>query len=368
MPGQSAASAYVGTTLRDIADPIPAQAASDGRRLNETDIRWLVQVHMQREYAKQFTLRQLFVGIPILGVAVDINDVALLGGATLIFLMLLLSFSLARQHENLYLCLHKIRRLILDDPSPERGESDANFLYHALVMSQLFLHPPTLARSSSAGRFISRIASTLLYLVPVTVMFCVVRVDHRGYLGFATNYRTLYPKAALPPEHLALEICFLAILAGFAGLCWLISHVCETRFRHCFYLINPGQRGLKRHGLLHWWRLRDLWPQLTSEERLIWKELTPDDIVKTLPKKETPNEVSATVHVRGAVGRILRRRMARNLTFVARSQALKTCGEKASIFTRLCVPSVCKSERIDDRWNVTVNWPFEHGSDIKAKD
>jgi hypothetical protein len=129
---------------------LPIDAAREKRLENMR--RELVRFDERAEYMKQLVGRvQLLSLPPLISTSVDFNDAGTVGGVLLILLMTLLVFCFVRQHENLFLCAFKITRLCEDDASHWDGESDANFLYHALVMTQVLNHPPTLARGGGRG-------------------------------------------------------------------------------------------------------------------------------------------------------------------------------------------------------------------------
>jgi len=98
--------------------------------------RELVRYDERAEYMKQLVARVQRLPLPpLIGTSVDFNDAGTVGGVLLMLLMTLLVFCFFRQHENLFLCTFKIARLCEVDPKHWDGESDANFLYHALVMT-----------------------------------------------------------------------------------------------------------------------------------------------------------------------------------------------------------------------------------------
>src|SRR3954470_23866376 len=127
------------------------------------------------EYSKLRLERELFPHIPILGITFDVNDLGLFCGMAYVLLLLLLLFSLMREHEHLHLALFKVRRLHDDSRNRGGGESRANYLYHALAMSQVLNSPPTLA-SWKPSRF-KTVTLSLIFFLPVAMELFIVVVD-----------------------------------------------------------------------------------------------------------------------------------------------------------------------------------------------
>src|SRR5207244_3239164 len=102
---------------------------------------------VRAEYAKQFAARAVLTAGPIPGVSIDINDLGLLSGIALCLLMTIVLVCVAREHENVFLSLYKVRMICSEEQEAcSIGDSRANLLYHALAMTQVHNSPPTLAR------------------------------------------------------------------------------------------------------------------------------------------------------------------------------------------------------------------------------
>ncbi|HEX3130631.1 MAG TPA: hypothetical protein VH394_25055, partial [Thermoanaerobaculia bacterium] len=115
------------------------------------------------------------VEVPFLGIEFDINDLGTFSSIGLSIIAIVLCYSMARHHENLFLCLWKVRRLGESEARYNDGQSKANFLYHALAMAQVFSRPPTLARWGK--HYMSRIAPVALFFVPVAVQIVIFSYD-----------------------------------------------------------------------------------------------------------------------------------------------------------------------------------------------
>lgn len=189
-----------------------------------------------------------FVQIPLVGAHIDVNDLGLLGGVTLLVLTMLLGFSMVRQHENLYLALFKIRRLCERDPQGHHdGESMANFLYHALAMGQVLNHPPTLARWSHGYR--NRIVGLVRWAVlclPALVQAVVFGYNLRTFYIARTAWSTMAYFRMGAQAVLLLLIVFGCVLSS------LYSRACNYRWRAAFDLVNPGLAHVESRPLLEW--------------------------------------------------------------------------------------------------------------------
>lgn len=160
--------------------------------------------------------------VPFFGLRFDVNDLGLLSALAITLLTLTLLLSLAREHENLFLCMWLVRELHANDLERARlrrrvtaeaadlrmtQASEANLVYHELAMAQLFSRPPTLARrwSSWIGRSIR-----LLFLVPVGVQFLLLAHD----LKTARHGFRLSPDSTI--------VSLLAQCAAFIILCIIV--------------------------------------------------------------------------------------------------------------------------------------------------
>lgn len=146
-------------------------------------------------------------------------------------LLSLLLFCLSREHDNLYLALFKVRRLHERDSDNGDGESAANYLYHALAMSQVLSSPPTRARwqKSRAKNLILR----LLYLVPLMVQ-TYIAIINTDSLDIA---RILGAGSAL----VMLPVYLSVLITGLLGVLAIrYAQACERRWRSAFFRINPS--------------------------------------------------------------------------------------------------------------------------------
>lgn len=244
------------------------------------------------EYRKAALQRILFVPVPGLGLHVDVNDLGLLGGFTLLVLALLLCLSMVRQHENLYLTFFKVRRLCERDRLCHHdGESMANFLYHSLAMGQVLNYPPTLARwgYGSRNKFVG-LARWAVLLLPAVVHGLV----------FATNVvtfdiaRTTWGRLAFWRMGAQfLLFCGIATLCLLAGL---YSRACNYRWRTAFDLINPGLRYVQQRPWSDWLRLPGA-PAADSHLRPLLTELTYSLRPDAQPEELKTGVAAASVNV-----------------------------------------------------------------------
>jgi hypothetical protein len=206
---------------------IPLPKAAVIRHLETEDA---VKLHLE-QLENAYVSRVLETQIPILGIGFDVNDLGLFGGVAFVLLLILLSYCLMRQYENLFLCLWKVQTIHERD-SIESRESKANLLYHALAMAQVFTLPPTLARWRP-----SVVASHLtksLFFLPFVVHALVIWQNYNTR-PFATTL-----KEGFPSWGLKIQIALLPILFVLAVLCCIYSRACDERWRKIFYRINPS--------------------------------------------------------------------------------------------------------------------------------
>ena len=186
---------------------------------------------LRAEYVKQFATRAVFAATPVPGISIDVNDLGLIGGITLLLLMIVLLACMEREHENLYLALFKVRRLCENNKNHSNGASEANLLYHALAMTQVLNTPPTLARWQRA-KILN--AFRILFVGPAAVYGWVVwsewetRPVSRAYGVDVT--RTVQIEAVV-----ALTIFVLGIIAA------LHSRAMALRWTRAFFRVNPAR-------------------------------------------------------------------------------------------------------------------------------
>ncbi len=189
----------------------------------------------------------LLVSVPWLGIHFDINDLGAFSAISFSLLSLTLVFATARQHENLYLCLWKVRRIADREERCHDGESKANFLYHALAMAQVFTRPPTLARWRPHPMN-SWVARSLLF-VPLFVQSFILFTN---IFSFKVA-RDINNRAAV--LSLTIQIVFTLLLLGCTLACCAFSRVGDRRWRHTFFTINPHLRNCTRAHWMDWLRL-----------------------------------------------------------------------------------------------------------------
>lgn len=196
------------------------------------------------------TDRLILLQIPFFGVSHDVNDLGLLGGVALTVLMLLLTFAMARQNENLYLSLWRVRRESEDDekagiaPGDRRGR--ANLIYHTLAMSQQFSQPPTLARWNS-GKMV--LLSPLLLLTPFIVQLVCFIHD----LSTVQDGMTINSEATI--ESLTVQSAALVLVLIMTLVCLAYVHANNVRWREAFERINPHHVDFDQPSWLEWVKL-----------------------------------------------------------------------------------------------------------------
>jgi hypothetical protein len=236
------------------------------------------------EFGKQFVARTVFTSSPIPGVSIDVNDLGVLGGGALTLLMLVLLVCLMREHENLYLALYKVRQFARFR-NHEHGSSEANLLYHALVMSQVLASPPTLARWRNRGTLRH---FGLIYVLPLGVYLWVVRTNY-GTLDVATEY----VGATIANRYMDTQYVIAGILGILTVLSWLNSRAMSERWITAFRAINPVRERLPQMSVIEWLRvpMRHWFNQRFSQPGLsqLCHARTVTEIVDTL--REKPNEV-----------------------------------------------------------------------------
>jgi hypothetical protein len=249
--------------------------ATDGRLSSIEELK-----NSEEDYRKQRVERVLLVNIPWLGVTFDVNDLGNFCGVAYILLMILLIFSLGREHENLYLALFKVRRLHQHGKLKSDGESTANYLYHALAMSQVLSSPPTLAQWDQPW-LKTKILYTI-FLVPALVESYVIYED----LKTLAVVRNFVDKSIMYPQY-----AFVLTNAIIGCLAILYSMSFDRRWRSAFFYINPSLQRVRSRPLGMWFGLRTsppnqrkMWAQ--AIERLTILE-EPDSVRKPITVKET---------------------------------------------------------------------------------
>lgn len=333
------------------ADPVIPKRLMDG------DARLLQAA--RDEYEKQFVARTVFTSSPIPGVSIDVNDLGVLGGGALTLLMLVLLVCLMREHENLYLALYKVRQFARLR-NHEHGSSEANLLYHALVMSQVLASPPTLARWRNRGTLRH---FGLIYLLPLAVYLWVV----------CANYRTLdvakeYVGDVIAKRFMDTQYVIAAILAVLTILSWLNSRAMAERWITAFRAINPVRDRVPQMSVIewlrvpkrHWFGRRAALPGIDT----LCHARTVTEIVDTL--REKPKDVFTVTTDVVSLGKIGKRISGRQL----RKMTQKVCEEgllKAAVLMKAkgkagkpeLLIFTTKSNAIEgDVWKIEGEWRF----------
>lgn len=142
------------------------------------------QVRERLKLLEAVQIQQAYnIRVPFFGVSFDVNDLGMLAGITLFLLTLTHLLAISREHENLHLCLFQVQELCDTTSSQDDRSSEANFLYHALAMAQLFSRPKTLARWRVGwGRWLLK-ALLIVPLVVQSILFIHdIRTIHFGLL------------------------------------------------------------------------------------------------------------------------------------------------------------------------------------------
>jgi len=229
------------------------------------------------EYRRHRVEKVLLLEIPGLGVTFDINDLGNFCGVAYALLLILLVLALIREHENLYLALFKVRRLHDRDKHKGDGESKANYLYHALAMSQVLSSPPTLAQWSQP--FAKRALLNSVLFVPALVQGYIIYVNVVT-LFVARAYGST-AKVMLPQYAFFLINVILGILA------LLYAEACNHRWKSAFLYINPALKYIQSQPWPLWVKRptslpkdplqRHLWAQAISKLTLA-RELADETI------------------------------------------------------------------------------------------
>jgi len=159
---------------------------------------------------------------------------------------MMLAFAMARQHENLYLSLWKIRRLAEKESRYDDGESKANFLYHALAMAQVFTRPPTLARDHP--RPWAKLAILVLLLTPLAVQGLILAIAVRTLrVGQTLSARSTYLT-------MSVQVVFMVLILMSTVACLMHSSATYKRWWDTFFEINPALRSVTGSPWWEWVR------------------------------------------------------------------------------------------------------------------
>jgi hypothetical protein len=189
------------------------------------------------------TNRMLLLEIPFFGASHDVNDLGFFGSIALTILMLMLTFSMSRQHENLYLVLWIVRRAWRVEGCREAPTSYANLIYHTLAMSQQFSQPPTLARWKSS--WIGSLSKVFLTFPLLVQVICLRHDWNTRKFGQIINSNA---------TTLSLAIQCVALIAVFclSAACFLYTRSNDRRWSHTFFAINPSLYNEPQPSWLEW--------------------------------------------------------------------------------------------------------------------
>ncbi|HEY0514831.1 MAG TPA: hypothetical protein VGH73_23240 [Thermoanaerobaculia bacterium] len=186
----------------------------------------------------------LYVRVPVLGILFDVNDLGLITGVTFFVLMLVMSFYTHRAHENLSLCMWKVRELAEKEKCFDLPGSKPNLLYHALAMQQVFTIPPTLARWRN--NWVFRRAHYSLFLLPFLTQLAVMMNDvNTAQIG--SDYSAIQTRLSLQ-----IQVALLIAVFFFCLLCWSHLHADDVLWERIFLFINPGHRFKAKARWIFW--------------------------------------------------------------------------------------------------------------------
>ena len=218
--------------LYDAVRRMPEPAA-DERVRKQTRARFLSRDDLKEnlsEYRKLRVEHVFLVQMPGMGATFDINDLGLFSGITYVLLLLLLLFSLMREHENLYLALFKVRRLHDRPGTIADGESTANYLYHSLAMSQVLSSPPTLAQWRPSSFKIAIL--NVVFIVPAAVQAYIIYVNYQT-LPIAQSYGA--STSVMFPQYV---LFILVVIMGALAITY--ADACNKRWKSAFLHVNPA--------------------------------------------------------------------------------------------------------------------------------
>jgi uncharacterized membrane protein len=303
----------------------------------------------REEYLKQFAARSVFNASPIPGVSIDCNDLGILGGIALVLLMIVLVISIMREHENLYLALYKVRRLCsIQGEDHARGDSKANLLYHALVMSQALSSPPTLARWRHRG-----------ILHHFGFVFFLPVIAYGWVLG--TNRQTAKIGEAYGADMdriLAVQIVLATFLLILGCMAFLHSRAMAKRWERAFFRVNPSRRHVRQTTLWEWLRLP--FPGEDDEDRRVIVELG-----DTLRGPDTSTIGTVPVEVNGFVAdmtdpvQVDMKAMSKRLREAGDASAGEWCKiDHRGVFRKLLYFTATENVIKGKVWRVRGTWTF----------
>lgn len=200
-----------------------------------------------------------WISVPFLGINFDINDLGAFSAVALSIVSFVLVFSMARQHENLYLSLWKIRQIVDREKKPDDGQSRANFLYHSLAMAQVFTRPPTLARWRPHR--VGPIAVRSLFFVPIATQLFVWIHDVRTI----KHAWGMNPLATIGTMSVQTFFLGVILICGFTSC--IYSRAGDLRWRETFSKINPARAAMRQPSWWKWMKVGLLFDHQGGQDR-----------------------------------------------------------------------------------------------------
>ena len=141
-------------------EQVSINARADAYQIkNEADAK-----HFHQHLLELMAEHVMYLRIPILGLAFDINDLGTFSGLTFVVLLLWARFALWHEWNNLRLCF--------DESKPE----DRHAVYRYLQMRQVLTIPPPLYRQDARERKLWDRLARGLFLMPA-VVYSIVSID-----------------------------------------------------------------------------------------------------------------------------------------------------------------------------------------------
>jgi hypothetical protein len=198
--------------------------------------------HRMEELERAQIDNVIIMRMPVLGLAFDVNDLGMFSGIALSVLLIMLTFSIARYRENLFLSLWKAKEICRQEGRQDAGDSKANLLYHSLAMTQVFSSPLTLARWRR-GR-ISQLVTICTFMIPLPVQLLIFCHD------FSTmNLGSLFSNSLTAFSMIAQAVSILVVVT-LCVVCLVYARANERQWRKAFFMINPS---LKQVPCPSWW-------------------------------------------------------------------------------------------------------------------
>lgn len=204
-------------------------------------------------------LETQLVKVPFLGIQFDINDLGTFSAMGLSMIAIVLAYSMVRYHENLYLCLWKIRRVAELEGRYDDNQSKANFLYHSLAMEQVFSRAPTLARWKNRV-VLGRLPSLLLLTIPVIVQWFVFYHDVD-----TAPQGELFSSSLTATTIWGFEVPLFIALVVSTFITFVYAVAADKRWAATFFAINPSLCRIRHPRWLDW-LLPDYFPRFRVDK------------------------------------------------------------------------------------------------------